>query len=146
MRTGSTCSWCWSSCPDKGVWGRGVWRGPAVLWASLHPDLSTHTQALTPLYIYIYRERAQHSSAWFINSPLKHLLPEDRESRSQRDVLKRATVPLSEISRVAMEETLGKSSWITAAPADLSWRQRERDRDGEEWKNQHVHKHESESF
>lgn len=40
-------------------------------------------------------------------------------------MLQRATVPLSEISRVAIEETLGKSSWITAAPADLSWRERE---------------------
>lgn len=26
-----------------------------------------------------------------------------------------------------MEETLGKSSWITAAPADLSWREIETD-------------------
>lgn len=61
-----------------------------------------------------------------ISSPLQPQLPEDKKSRS-RDVLQRATVPLSEISRVAMEETLGKSSWITAAPADLSWREIETD-------------------
>lgn len=42
--------------------------------------------------------------------------------------MQRPTVPLSEISRVAIEETLGNSSWITAAPADLSWKERERER------------------
>lgn len=117
--TNSTCFWCWSSCPDVGVWVRGVWRGMAAPWASLHQDLSTQT--CTHTY-------TQLDMTWSINSPLKPRLPKDKKSRSQKDVLQCATVPLSEISRVAIEETRGKSSWITAAPAALSWKDSERQR------------------
>lgn len=69
------------------------------------------------------------SATWHdpLAAPLKPLPPKDKKSQSQWDVLQCAAVPLSEISRVPMEETLGKNSWITAAPADLSWRESERE-------------------